>query len=126
MQCAASSDQVTLGEEWATLHGMSTLYVILLIGATVRLTLLFTTDALLEPFRVLVEWRIKLRFAYMIRCDWCLSFWAGLAVFTFGHYAPPTLVLILTGALTASLVAGWLSTFSAAVEAKMWRDGEDG
>ena len=89
---------------------MTALSVILLVGATARLTRLITTDALLESLRVRVERRVSAKAAYLIRCDWCMSVWVGFGMFTFGWYAPDTLSLVVSGALTASLFTGWLST----------------
>ncbi len=99
---------------------MPVLTVTLLIAATARLTRLLTTDALCEPARAWIERRVSSRISYLIRCDWCLSVWLGFATFTFGWYAPPTFVLISTGALTASLVTGWLATLDEMVSAKVW------
>ena len=95
---------------------MSALFVILLVGATARTTRLITTDALLEPVRGWVERRVSAKIAYLVRCDWCMSVWVGFAVFTFGWYAPDTLSLIVSGALSASLVAGWLFMLETVVE----------
>jgi hypothetical protein len=103
---------------------MSTLLVALLIGATIRLTRLLTTDALLEPGRAWIERRSPARLAYLIRCDWCMSVWVGFGVFLLGWYAPDTAVWIVSGALTASLIAGWSNLLAAAVESVVW-DGEE-
>lgn len=105
---------------------MSTLLVVLLIGATTRLTRLLTTDALLEPGRARIERRVPAKVAYLIRCDWCMSVWVGFAVFGLGWYAPDTAVWVVSGALTASLVTGWLSLVAAAIETTMWSNDENG
>lgn len=86
---------------------MTTLLVVLLLGATIRLTRLVTTDAILERPRQWIEGRVG-GLAYGIRCDWCASWWVGLATFTFGWYGPDPLVWIVAGALTGSLLAGWV------------------
>ena len=103
---------------------MSPLLVVLLIGATIRLTRLLTTDALLEPGRSWTERRMPAKVAYLVRCDWCMSVWVGFAVFTFGWYAPDTIVWIASGALTASLFAGWASFLAGAIEAVAWKRDE--
>lgn len=99
---------------------MTPLLVVLLIGATVRLTRLLTTDALLEPGRARIERRVSAKVAYLFRCDWCMSVWVGFATFLLGWYAPDTAVLVVSGALTASLVTGWATLISAAIEARVW------
>jgi hypothetical protein len=108
---------------------MSTLLVVLLIGATVRLTRLLTTDALLEPGRAWIERRSPAKVAYLTRCDWCMSVWVGFAVFGLGWYAPDTAAFVVSGALTAALVTGWASLVTQAIEVAMvtvWeRDKED-
>ncbi len=96
---------------------MTTLAVVLLIGATARLTRLLTVDFILEPVREFIS-RGGETLGYFIRCDWCVSVWTGLVVFLFGWYAPDTLVLIVTGGFTASLVAGWLGHLEAFLESK--------
>ena len=106
---------------------MDPLFVVLLIGAAVRLTRLITTDELLEPVRGYVERRLPSSLAYPIRCDWCMSVWVGFPVFVFGWYAPNTIAWIASGALTSSLVAGWamlvydvtVVRHTAAIEASM-------
>lgn len=104
---------------------MTTLTVLLLIGATARATLLVTTDAIFEPARSYVESRVGDRVAYLIRCDWCMSVWVGAAMFSFGWYAPGTTVLLATGALTASLFTGWLSTVDKVLASKLYSNLED-
>lgn len=104
---------------------MTTLLVVLLIGATIRLTRLLTADAIFEVPRGWVEQRLPSSVAYLIRCDWCLSVWVGFITFAFGRYAPETLVLIVSGALTASLFTGWSTLISTAVEVTVWSDDDD-
>lgn len=95
---------------------MTTLMVVLLIGASARLTRLLTTDYLFEPLRFRVWKRLPPRLAYLIRCDWCMSIYVGLAVFVAGWYAPDTPTLIVSGALTASHVTGLSATVELATE----------
>lgn len=102
---------------------MDPLLVVLLIGATVRLTRLLTTDALLEPGRARIERRLPAKAAYLTRCDWCTSVWVGFATFPLGWYAPDTIVWVVSGALTASLVTGWSTLVASAIEVRAW--GED-
>ncbi|WP_395160661.1 hypothetical protein [Ilumatobacter sp.] len=98
---------------------MTALSVIMLTLATARVTLLLTTDAILEPPRAAIEKRMPMRVAYLMRCDWCMSVWVGVVVFLLGWYAPSTAVLIGSGALAASLVTGWLVTISNFLDASL-------
>ena len=100
------------------------LLVVLLIGATIRLTRLLTTDALLEPARSRIEPRLPAKMAYLIRCDWCMSVWVGFAVFLLGWHAPDSAVWVVSGALTASLLTGWSTLVASAIEVAAW-DRED-
>lgn len=86
---------------------MDILIVVLLIGATIRLTRLVTTDVILERPRAWIERRLNDKLRYLIRCPWCASWWIGLAVFAFGWYGPDAAAWIVAGALTASLFAAW-------------------
>lgn len=100
---------------------MTTLLVVLLIGATLRLTRLLTSDAILEPLRS----RFTGRIGYMVRCDWCMSWWVGLVVFLVGWNAPDPAVWIVSGALTASHVAGLLALIEVWIDAIVWGSGGD-
>lgn len=104
---------------------MSAVLVVLLIGATARLTRLLTTDALLEPGRARIERRLPAKMAYLTRCDWCMSVWVGFAVFPLGWYAPDTIGWVVSGALTASLITGWMTLISQVIEAKLWSDSQE-
>lgn len=103
---------------------MTALLVVLLIGATIRLTRLITSDALLEPPRAWIEKRLPASVAYLLRCDWCMSVWVGSATFVFGWYAPTGLALVVAGALTASQATGWSMVVSTAIEVEMWEDDD--
>ena len=103
---------------------MATLLVVLLVGATIRLTRLITADALLERPRSWIEKRLPESLAYLLRCDWCMSVWVGLAVFILGRYAPDTPVWIVAGALTASQVTGWSMVVSTAIEVELYEDDD--
>jgi len=86
---------------------MSTLSVVLLIGAILRLTRVVTTDRIAERPRAWLESRSPTFIGYAVRCDWCMSVWVGIAVFALGWYAPDGIRTVLSGALTASWLAGW-------------------
>ena len=103
---------------------MDTLLVVLLIGATIRLTRLLTTDALLESGRSWIERQFPAGASYLIRCDWCMSVWVGFAAFSFGWYAPDAIAWVVSGALTASLLTGWSTLAATALEAAVWGDDQ--
>lgn len=114
---------------------MPWLLVLLAVGATVRLTLLVTTDRIAQTFRRKVAgwspvegdatWEgtgedIDLghvdladrpKVAYLVKCDWCSSFWLAWAPSTVAVLWPDNrAVWAALTALTASLVAGLVST----------------
>lgn len=99
---------------------MSTLLVVLLIGATLRITRLLTVDAIFETPRSWLERKLPEGVAYMLRCDWCMSMYVGIAVFTLAWYAPSTPVWIAAGALAASLIAGWAAVADSAIVDLVW------
>lgn len=101
---------------------MTVLTIVLLVGAVIRLTRLITSDLLLEPLRCWVERRAGIRVGYMVRCDWCISVWVAFVVFVAGWYAPDTFVLLVSGALFASLITGWTSFAYDAAEMKVYGD----
>ena len=104
---------------------MSTLLVVLLIGATVRMTRLLTADTILERPRAWLERHLPESISYLFRCDWCMSVWVGFAVFTFGWFAPPAWSTIISGALTASLLTGWSALTQTAIEVTVWGEDDD-
>ena len=87
-------------------------------AATVRLTRLVLEDEITEDlrFRALNAIDAHVRPAhpyladkleYLLGCPWCISFWAGAALFTLRRISPET-ADIVSGALAASLVTGVL------------------
>ncbi len=105
---------------------MSTLQVVLLIGAVIRLTRLITADTILERPRAWVEAKMPDSVAYLIRCDWCLSIWVGLIGCSIAWYAPDTPTMIVCCALTASLLTGWSVLAQTAIESTVWGEDDDG
>lgn len=100
------------------------MHTILLIGAVARLTRLITTD---QVFAVLRN-RLGMRggaIAYLATCDWCVSIYFGFAVFTVAYFTPDVIIYIAAGALTASLVAGWLGLFEAQMHSILFGDDDD-
>ena len=97
---------------------MDTLLVVLLIGATARLTRFITADAITEPLRSVFDRLNSERLSYMVRCDWCVSVWTGFGFSLLGWHAPVSWSMVIGVALTASLVTGWLATLEDAVLAK--------
>lgn len=95
---------------------MTAVTILLLIGATIRITRLLTTDFVLESIRRRIDRRASSSIRYLIRCDWCMSMYVGAAVFIAGWYGPDTAVLIASAALSASLLAGWASLGETAIE----------
>ena len=91
---------------------MTALTWALAIGATWRCTLLVTSDEITRRPR---EWAADLgdSLAYGITCNWCSSIWAGLAVVGSGlAWGNGWGWQLAAGALTASAVTGFLSSFA--------------
>lgn len=66
---------------------MSLLLLILMIGASARLTHIVTTDKVSEQFRLWVEnfeidhWGSGgISFTNLFRCPWCIGFWIAMSV----------------------------------------------
>jgi hypothetical protein len=94
---------------------MSPLMILLVIGAHVRLTRLVTADTIFEPLRQWVTKRTaKLKrgekIAYLVRCSWCMSIWLS-PVWVAAWWLPDGAVIVGAGALTGSLIAGWIGMF---------------
>lgn len=100
---------------------MTLLALVLVIGATARLTRLITSDAITRHLREgavrrLVEhegdprrWRGEL--AYLIMCSWCSSVWVGAAVAgTWWAWGGSMWYQAACAALTASHVTGALAS----------------
>ena len=103
---------------------------LLALGATIRLTRLATREELppLPAARAWLAARLDVAGAYdrgepepplwtLVTCQWCLSFWLGLAVLTSGaligsHWS----WRLVTGALTVSLLTGTYAVLLGRVE----------
>jgi hypothetical protein len=89
------------------------LWVLLVIGATARLTRLVTGDSITEPLRVRTrlwarrESRVGAWMDELITCPWCVSVWLGtLVAFTTIWWTDNRVLIAGMTALTASLVTG--------------------
>ena len=95
---------------------MTGLTWVLAIGATWRITLLITSDEITRRLRNRLIEKVDGRpdlFAYGITCNWCSSIWAGLAVVGSGlAWGNGWGWQLAAGALTASAVTGFLSSFA--------------
>lgn len=94
---------------------VSLLELLLIAGATARLTRLVQRDSILEPIRNPVldmARRSRAKAWELLWCPWCLSFWVGIAVvaswWLWGHGDG---WLAATAVLTASHVTGLSDTF---------------
>lgn len=86
---------------------MSTLLVVLAVGATMRLTRLVTKDYLTAGPRRWVQQHAPEKIAYLVGCPWCTSFWLGGAVAGITVAWPTNrAVFALWLALTGSWVTG--------------------
>jgi hypothetical protein len=85
------------------------LLVVLIVGATMRLSRLVTADKLTEPIRerLIRRWGEEAKRSYLITCDYCTSMYVAPIVATVAVLWPTNrVVLIALIALTASFVAG--------------------
>lgn len=89
--------------------------LVLIVGATARLTRLAQTDTILDPIRRPLQRRAERSGAKaweLLWCPWCLSFWIGIAVVaswvTWGH---GRWWLAATAVLTASHATGLSDAF---------------
>lgn len=94
---------------------MSLLQLLLIVGATARLTRLAQTDTILDPLRDPILQRArrsKAKVWELLWCPWCLSFWVGVVVvaswWAWGH---TTGWLAATAVLTASHATGLSDVF---------------
>lgn len=85
----------------------SAVSVITDIIATYRLTRLVMEDRVTEDLRNLVyeNFPRDSKVSYLLGCAWCVSIWAGLAIFTLRRVSPQT-ADIVSGLLAASAVTG--------------------
>lgn len=99
---------------------MTLLALLLIAGATARLTRLVTSDAITRTPR---EWAVRrlvpgertsgFRFelAYLIMCSWCMSIWVGAAVAgTWWAWGGSMWYQAVCAALTASHITGTLAS----------------
>jgi len=77
------------------------------IVATHRLTKLVMDDKITEDFRnyIFEKFPRGSKISYLITCPWCVSIWAGAAIFTLRRIDPKT-ADIVSGTLTASYLTG--------------------
>lgn len=84
---------------------------LLLLGlGAFRLTILITTDVVLEPLRTRIwrKWPPDTYFGYFWTCNWCAGTWvAGL--FTFLWFMAPDFLVMVSLFLAISAVIGLLS-----------------
>jgi Protein of unknown function (DUF1360) len=75
--------------------------------AVYRLTKLVTDDKITEDLRDLIFEKLPRghKLAYLITCGWCVSIWAGIAIFTLRKVSPETANYV-SGILATSAVTG--------------------
>lgn len=85
----------------------SAVSVITDIIATYRLTRLVMEDRVTEDLRGIIYERFPRdsKVSYLLGCAWCVSIWAGFAIFTLRRISPET-ADIVSGLLAASAVTG--------------------
>jgi hypothetical protein len=93
---------------------VSALCWVLAIGAVWRTTLLVVADEITAPLRErLIGEAVEGRMAYLLSCPWCASIWLGPLVIGTGlAWGDGWFWQLGAGTLTASAVAGWLSSFA--------------
>jgi hypothetical protein len=81
------------------------------VVATYRLTKLIMDDKITEDFRNLIYEKFPRdsKMSYLISCPWCVSIWAGAAIFTLRKVSPET-ADVISGLLAASAVTGVVYT----------------
>lgn len=77
------------------------------IVATYRLTKLILDDKLTEDLRFLVfnKFPRESKISYFMTCPWCVSIWAGAAIFALRRVSPETADFV-SGTLAASAITG--------------------
>lgn len=90
---------------------MNAVAVLTDIAATYRLTKLIMDDKITEDFRALIYSKFPRdsNIAYLLACPWCVSIWAGIAIFGLRRVSPETANLV-SGLLAASAVTGVVYT----------------
>lgn len=91
---------------------MSTLTVLLTIGAIIRITRMVVADEISRPIRLKVALRVGVNhpITTLLTCTWCMSVWIGAAVCAAAYWFGDTRwwsYAVL--AASASLLAGWTS-----------------
>lgn len=91
----------------------SFLVVLLYLLAVIRLTKLVVFDTITQPFRALLDRRLRKgsRITYVVHCPWCISVWLGAAAAPFAVLAADlswwTLpLLVFASSHLAGLLAG--------------------
>lgn len=74
-----------------------------------RLTRLIQDDRITEELRDLYwdKFPVNTKMGFLLTCPWCVSIWAGLAIFGLRKLSPET-ANILSGLLAASEITGQL------------------
>lgn len=88
---------------------------LLAVGATWRVTLLIVADEITRGPRCWLLDRLNpdKHVAYLLTCPWCASTWVAIPVVGSGlAWSTGWGWQLATGALTASVVTGWLSSFA--------------
>jgi hypothetical protein len=90
---------------------MSAIRLLTDIVATYRLTKLVMEDRITEDFRNLIYSKFPRdsKVSYFLGCPWCVSIWAGAAIFTLRKINPDG-ADIVSGLLAASAVTGVVYT----------------
>jgi hypothetical protein len=90
---------------------MSTITALTDVAAVYRLTKLVMEDKITEDLRDLIYSKFPRdsKISYFIGCPWCVSIWAGAAIFTLRKVSPET-ANIVSGMLAASAVTGVVYT----------------
>lgn len=90
---------------------MSTITALTDIVAVYRLTKLVMEDRITEDLRGLIYSKVPRdsKISYFLGCPWCVSIWAGAAIFTLRKVSPDT-ADIVSGLLAASAVTGVVYT----------------
>lgn len=107
--------------------------LVILTGATARLTRIVVADTITEPFRTALLFNrhqrsarrtgqpmpaatrprvaaLRIRLHELATCPWCTGFWMSIAVVALAwHYQHHPLTWLIAAALTISYLVGWLA-----------------
>lgn len=81
------------------------------VVATRRLTRIINEDYVTQPIREAVWKKFPAKtskIGYLFTCDWCMSIWAGVLIFSLRHKYPE-IADVVSGILTASQITGHAS-----------------